>query len=784
MIRKCLFTLALSLVTLIAGAQIGAGQWKIHPYFVPDKVTNCVDVGDKVYYLVSGSLFCYDKVSHTNITYDVVGAINDVNIKQIYYNYDKDYLFIAYNDCNIDIIKNDGTVVNVSAIKDVVLPKAKVINDITFGDGLTYVATSFGYITIEDETFRVMEVRYYDVNLRSAAQVGEYKILTLASKFYYCKADEQIDAARWFLQADNPAGDGAIYSINDNKFFLTTNSALYIVQMATNADGTLSFTPTLVTNDVPTSIQKCAGGYVASHFYYIVSDEVFFRDYYYTFDSDGNNSTCHNGEGVYTSNENGNWWIMSQNGLVHEVNGVMQETIVPNGISIKDRAYWTTYDPYMQRVLLCRTAENRVLEKWMKTTGTEINSWDGSQWRKIPIPEYVTECAGNFWIRVSPNEPDTYFFSYRKNGGVAKVQNDSIVVQYNKNNAPITERAVAIAFDSKGNLWMAQPNKEETSPSDVVVITPEKQALDQVTPSDFIINDLGGACKSDSYKRMAFDIGAGDTKVYSAGHYNDPLIIWNNNEDLSLKQYKVFESFFDQENKYFTTYGWVHIKADNDGMIWIGTVGGVISFDPQEAFNPDFRINRVKVRVNEGANVNENLLEGTQVNYIDVDSQNRKWIGTNTNGVYLVSADGSEIIKHFDMSNSPLPSDQIFTVCCNHSTNSVMIVTGSGVLEYFYDMTPSAPDYSNVIVYPNPVQSSFTGYVTIKGLMNNSTVVITDAAGANVATLTSTGGIAMWDGCKSTNGVPVKTGIYKVYAAQGTTPSTSGKPVAKIAVIK
>ena len=150
----------------------------------------------------------------------------------------------------------------------------------------------------------------------------------------------------------------------------------------------------------------------------------------------------------------------------------------------------------------------------------------------------------------------------------------------------------------------------------------------------------------------------------------------------------------------------------------------------------------------------------------------------------MVSADGSEIIKHFDMSNSPLPSDQIFTVCCNHSTNSVMIVTGSGVLEYFYDMTPSAPDYSNVIVYPNPVQSSFTGYVTIKGLMNNSTVVITDAAGANVATLTSTGGIAMWDGCKSTNGVPVKTGIYKVYAAQGTTPSTSGKPVAKIAVIK
>lgn len=784
MIRKCLFTLALSLVTLMAGAQIGTGQWKIHPYYVADNVTNCVDVGNKVYYLVSGSLFSYDKTSQANAVYDVMGTINDVNINQLYYNYDKGYLFIAYANCNIDIIKNDGTVVNISAIKDVVLPKAKAINDITFGDGFTYVATSFGYIVIEDETFRVMEVRYYDLNTYSVAQVGEYKIMVLSNKFYYCKANEQIDAAWSHTIADSPVGNGRIYPINDNRFFMTTASALYIIEMTANADGTLTFAPTLVVNEVPTSIQKFANGYVASHFYHKEGNVVTYKDYYYTFDGDGNNPASHNGEGLYTSHENGNWWIMSQNGLVHEVNGVMGDAITPpNGISIKDRAYWTTYDAMQQRVLLCRTAENRVLESWDETTGTEIDYWDGSLWHHLPVPN-ILENGGNFWIEVSPNEPDTYLFAYRKIGGVAKVQHGNIVQQYYSGNGPVSDRGVAIAFDSKGNFWMVQPRSKT---HDVVAISAQNQLLAEVNASHFVTNNLGGACYTGSgggYKRMTFDIGAGDTKVFSAGNYNDPLIIWNNNEDLSLKQYKVFESFFDQENKYFTTYGWVHIKADNDGMIWIGTVSGVISFDPQEAFNPDFRINRVKVRIDEGTSVNEALLEGTQVNYIDVDAQNRKWIGTNTNGVYLVSADGSEIIKHFDMSNSPLPSDQIFTVCYNQSTNSVLIVTASGVLEYFCDMTPSAPDYSDVIVYPNPVQSSFTGYVTIKGLMNNSTVVITDAAGANVATLTSTGGIAVWDACKGSNGVPVKTGIYKVYAAQGTTPSTTGKPVAKIAVIK
>lgn len=777
MIRKCFFTLALSLATLIAGAQIGAGQWKIHPYFVDENVTNCVDVGDKVYYLVSGSLFCYDKASQSNTTLDVTNDINDVNIKQIYYNYNKDYLFIAYENCNIDIIKGDGTVVNVSGIKDVVLPKTKVINDITFGEGLTYVATSFGYITIEDESFRVKEVRYYYINLPSAAQVGDYKIMALSSKFYYCKASEQIEAARWHQQAENPAGDGTIYPIDSNHFFLTTKSKFYIVQFAVNSDSTLSFTPSLVVEAVPASIQKYPQGYVASHFNNGGSN------FYYTFGSDGSNAVSHNGQGVYTSHENGNWWIMGMNGLVHQVNGVMEDAIEPNGITIKARAYWSTYDPFMQRVFLCRTAENRVLEVWEATTGTEVCTWDGSQWRKIPLPEYVTEFSGNFWIEVSPNEPDTYFFCYRKNGGVAKVKNDNIVTRYSKENAPIAGRASALSFDSKGNLWIAQPYPDGSP--DVVALTPEKQALDSVSTDDFIINDLGGACKNagKGFKRMTFDIGAEDIKVYSAGNYEDPLVVWSNNEDLSLKQYKKFDSFFDQDNKYYSTYGWVYIKADKEGMMWIGTVGGVITFDPREAFNPDFRINRVKVTKDQGANVNEILLEGIQVNCIDADEQNRKWIGTNTNGVYLVSADGSEIIKHFDMTNSPLPSDQIFSVCCNPTTNSVLIVTGGGVLEYFGDMTPSAPDYSNVFAYPNPVQSSFTGYVTIKGLMNNSNVVITDAAGATVATLTSTGGIAMWDACSS-NGAPLKTGVYKVYAAQGTTPSTTGKPLTKIAIIK
>jgi len=147
-----------------------------------------------------------------------------------------------------------------------------------------------------------------------------------------------------------------------------------------------------------------------------------------------------------------------------------------------------------------------------------------------------------------------------------------------------------------------------------------------------------------------------------------------------------------------------------------------------------------------------------------------------------VSADGSEIIKHFDNSNSPLPSDQVYNVCYIPSTNSVMMVTPSGVVEYYMDVTPSEGDYSNVYAYPNPVEPDFTGMITINGLMSNSNVVITNGEGTVVKTMTSNGGIALWDGCDD-NGNRVKTGYYNVYASQGET-TTTGDPLLKIAIIK
>ena len=76
------------------------------------------------------------------------------------------------------------------------------------------------------------------------------------------------------------------------------------------------------------------------------------------------------------------------------------------------------------------------------------------------------------------------------------------------------------------------------------------------------------------------------------------------------------------------------------------------------------------------------LLKGKRVTGIDFDGSNRKWISTSTDGLLLVSADGSKIISTFDESNSPLITKSVNDVKVNRLTGEVFVATDDGVFSY------------------------------------------------------------------------------------------------------
>lgn len=93
------------------------------------------------------------------------------------------------------------------------------------------------------------------------------------------------------------------------------------------------------------------------------------------------------------------------------------------------------------------------------------------------------------------------------------------------------------------------------------------------------------------------------------------------------------------------------------------------------------------------------------------------------------------------------------------------------------DAAKGNDNYDSLVVFPNPVNSNH-GMVTIKGLMDNTNIKITDAAGNMVNEIQSNGGIATWD-IKNFKGERVHTGVYLIFA---NTADASEHKVAKVLV--
>ena len=218
----------------------------------------------------------------------------------------------------------------------------------------------------------------------------------------------------------------------------------------------------------------------------------------------------------------------------------------------------------------------------------------------------------------------------------------------------------------------------------------------------------------------------------------------------------------------------VSMAEDRDGEIWIGTNEGIyVLFNLSEAFSSSAQVQKIKVTF--GGNV-ELLLENENVTAIAIDGGNRKWIGTEGSGIFVLAPDGTSQELRFNEDNSPLLSNKINDIAIDHRTGEVFISTDKGLISYKGEATAPQDAFVDVYAYPNPVKPGYTGKIAIKGLVADSDVRITDVSGNVVFNTVSIGGQAIWDGNKL-DGTRASTGIYLVFMAS---PEGTSKQVTKI----
>lgn len=782
MLRKILLTLAV-VVTIVAHAQSGVGNWRVHPFYVGEDVKTLIDTDRCLYYLVGNDLFCLDKETEENESYNTGNYLNDVSVERICYNYDKKYLVVAYKNSNIDVIDQNGRVTNLPDIKNASLSGSRGINDITFVDGKMLVATEFGYVVFDDTRMEVIESRIYDVSVSSVAMMGDWLVALVDGVMRYAPANGHNENISSFdvLGTDLPKfKNGQLIPVSSHSLLVNADNSFrgYALQQAGDSK------PVLATlfNEVKARaamVQPSPEGFIAS---FVNGDSC-----YYTLDHDGTNlarvSAAPELYSCYPSGD-GTLWALEARG-VHRA-GDAQNFFKPDGIGIKVGAYYMTFNQEQNKLILSSSSDNLIAD-WGSSLGakTQIFAYDGFHWSDITPADLPGDGVSSNWeIVLDPRDARTYVYPSRKYG-VVKVTDGKVVNIYDASNSNFGGSSWykgACAFDSDGNLWVVySSNAASTEDANNVAVLPRaKYEQDACSKSDWIIVNVPGT-KQQFFKHSSFVVVNG-VKVYNSSGYQKAFSFWTEDKLGDRPKTANYATLMDQDGK-SVSWNYVYcMVADHNGLVWAGLNNGIICFDPAQALSSDFTINHIKVPRNDGTGLADYLLDGSQVNCIAVDGANRKWIGTNSSGLFLVSADGSQILQQFTTDNSYLSTNTIYGVCCNPNSNSVYVLTPSGFLEYFSDTTPGASSYSNVYVYPNPVRPDFMGMIVINGLMDNSLVKIADASGQVIKQLRSTGGMATWDCCND-SGERVSTGVYYVLASENEGGSASAA-VAKFLVVK
>ncbi len=678
---KRIASILLSLLCLSTLSAQTIGQWNVYPSYM--NATQCVALGNVVYTLTDGNLFSYDTEDESVQLYNSMDHLNDVHISLIGASSEAKRVILVYDNCNIDLLDNEGNVRNISALKDKSISN-KTINALTINGYTAYICTGFGFLTVDMK----------EGVIRNTYQIG-------------------IDTKGLLIKDGQP-------------YLATSGTAVYTVkedgnwQLASSWVTTTDVSKTDITSQTPSYAHAGGVDWYAEGFGGLVGYK----------DKDGQKEQV---KGPIQPNS-------PRRDLFYRMNYVGDRLLVAGGINTP----YAIYHPATAMIY-------------------ENGSWSYLD-EETPAKDYPKL---NHWntthLTQDPNDPNHHFASpYRT--GLYEYRNRKLVKIWNSDNSPLMQignlglnyvSANAPTYDEEGNLWVLnsltdtiirvmQPNgKWQALYYEEIATTP--------TPDDYLFTTSG----------VKFLVNRRSTGRGFFGFYTNGTL-GNVRDDHHVLRTDIVN----QDGTSYDLSEFYCMTEDLDGRIWCGTIGGLFVINnPLEYFDDDFRFEQVKIARNDGSGLADYLLNGVSITCIAVDGGNRKWIGTQGNGLYLVSADGQEMLQHFLAEDTPLLSNNIQCLAIHPTTGVVMIGTDVGLCSYVSDATEAEDELSsdNIIAYPNPVTPDFTGLITIKGLTMDSEVKICSSTGQLVWSGVSNGGTCTWNG-RNKQGKRVASGVYHVIA--------------------
>ncbi len=753
---KVIKFIALIILFNYSFSQIPVGTWRTHLSY--HCAINIALTDDIIYCHTTGGLFQFYLNDNLVKKLDKVNGLSDVTIKCIKYIPEKKSLVIGYENGNIDVIKNNK-VFNISDIKQKPIIGNKSINCIEFHDNKTYLGTGFGIVVIDIDKFEVKETFMIGTN---ATNVEVQSIAFSDTKIYAASTNGIYYASLNGINLANYQNWSKILNVpnfnNNFKFIEYFNQKLYVVHKSnTWGNDKLYVYDNNIWEELDTSLKNIK--YMQAHNNILtICDESVIRvinnisdtlqKLYFQWTTPNN--------AVF--DEHGDLWIADlYGGMIWKKKNSQANEIIwikPNG-------------PMFNDVMRLDCKANNLWATAGGITSTLNNQWKAAamyqfkdeNWKTIyqyshqQLNSVVDVCH----VKINPNNTDqVYFGSF--GSGLIKITNGNVDTVYNQYNSPLESiipdqpyvRITGMDYDNDGNLWMIL--SEVTN--NLVVLKKDGTWLtyDLSVP-------MGGKkitgnilCTSKGVKWIIFPKGGGLFAFSDNGTLN-------NTSDDKYKKVSVINNEGEEiSNDVFC------IREDKDGLLWVGTAKGLVYYyNQEEVFNQtSFYAQRIKLP-NEIEGQANYLFESEVITAIAIDGANRKWIGTNSGGVFLMSADCTKEIYHFNVENSPLLSNTIIDIAIDPHSGEVYFATDKGICSFRGTATEGKEFHSQVEVFPNPVKPEYSGIIAIRGLVKNAYVKITDITGNVVFETQAEGGQAVWNG-KTYNNKRASTGIYLIFS--------------------
>jgi hypothetical protein len=738
---KIVWGLCLLLAVKVNG-QIPNGTWRDHlPY---TNAFQLAEVENSIFCATDGGLFSFNKGDNSLRKYSKVSGLSDVEISAINYSEDRKTLVVAYKNGNIDLVRNDS-IINIPDIKRKLITGDKGIKSIFFINDDAYLATGFGIVVLDINRKEIKDTyQFGDLGTRIAvndvAFDGSFLFAATDQGIYKADISSQnlVDYNYWSRISNVPFVDSSYFFV---VYFGGKLLACYKNPSTKSKEiieiGDISWEKWEYGDNY------CIWIYEHNDNLIIVSgNRVLVYDQQY-------NEILRVGAGWKSHalyDRDGILWLADYGkGLLKWESGQFEE-IAPNGPAYKDVG--------------CLAFESGRL--WVGG-GNEATQWKDrgaysfidERWKsynKKIFPELDGFRNVNT-IAVDPSDPDhVYGGSYGY--GVVEFENGEVKNIYDEQDGILRPvegygygyiRIMGMDYDKNNDLWLCVDITENP----VYVIRSDGEWEDLEFSNDIFGIDT----------RLTGILATSTGQVWLLVK-NDGIFVFRENRNGTLS-----ERFFAVKNQDSELIERVFsIAEDLDGNIWVGTnKGPVVYYNPAGIFEEQTVLGyQIQIPRNDGSIFADLLLENEIINTIAIDGANRKWLGTENSGVFLMSEDGKEEIHNFNQDNSPLFSDKIVSIAINHESGEVFFGTDKGVLSFMGQATAGNEDFKDVYVYPNPVREDYEGDITITGLVTDANVKITDVSGNIVYETTALGGQAIWDG-RSFSGKRVQTGVYLVF---------------------